>query len=369
MRYSSRFFLYAPVALLLLLAISVMVWWKISASSFDARLAADNGREIMPGVHMHFVAKSIGGFPFRIDSVFDGFSLEVQTRTGPLVWHAEHFAMHALTYGPNRQVFEAAGVQTLTWTDSDGVHHRYSFVPGSLRASASILDHHLARFDVDAVAINSPVLTGARVQFHMRQAPGHDALDFAVSGDNLRLASEGSSQLTEQSSISGTLAPAVPLAALMGGKMDWRNAAESWRLDGGKLLITNFEALQGRIRTSGSGTLSLDSSHRLQGRVALSYDAPPSARNLGTNPKPEQPRYYWSIRSGNRDSQGRPQMTYVLSDGHVYLNSIGSSHALDDWSNSRQAFLVVGTSSEMDQAMKRLVAVIRQHAIVLHPIY
>jgi hypothetical protein len=337
MRYSSRLFLYGPVVLLLLIAAAVMVWWKVSATSFDARLSADNGCEIMPGVRMRYASKSMGGFPFRIDSVFDGFSLEVQTRTGPLVWRAEHFAMHTLTYGPNREVFEAAGTQTLSWTNSDGAHHMFTFVPGSLRASANMLGHHLARFDLDAVAINSRELSAARMQFHMRRDPGRDALDFVVNGDNLRLTSEGRSQLTQQVSIAGALAPAIPLAGLTGGKMDWRNAAESWRLDGGRIAIEKIEALQGRITASGTGVLSLDSSHRLQGRAALSY-APNSS-----------------------------QLAYVMDNGHVYYNAIAPKNIVIAPLTLKRTFF--GSASDIDAPVRNEEAVRQNEAVVLHPLY
>jgi hypothetical protein len=279
MRYSSRFFLYAPVALLLLFAIAVMTWWKISAAAFDARLVAGNGREIMPGVRMSYVSTSMGGFPFRLDSVFDGFALEVQTRTGPLVWRAEHFAVHALTYGPNHQIFEAAGTQELTWTDSEGEHHRYVFVPGSLRASANIIGGRLARFDLDAVAVNGSELSAGRLQFHMRRTPGHDALDVVASGDDVNFYSNlrtGLGDVVRNVTVEGTLAPAVSLQPLLSASADWRAALEDWRHHNGFFSIRDFDLVSDRLKASAHGDLALDGSHRPQGYVNVVLSGTPA---------------------------------------------------------------------------------------------
>ncbi len=268
MRYSHRFFLYAPFVLLLLIAAGVMIWWNVAAESFDKHLEAANGGEIMPGVRMSYASKSVSGFPFNLDTVLDGFTLEVQTRTGPFIWRAENFAMHALTYGRDQQIFEAAGTQTLTWTDSVGVQHRFSFVPGSLRASAIVSNGSLSRFDFDAVAVNSPELDAARIQFHIRREPDRDALQFVIGGDNVRLAPDlraGFGELLKEVNIEGRISPEFPLQPLLAGQWDWRAAVDNWRQTSGYLGVQNLQIVWGRVRGTGSGRLSLDEWHRPQG--------------------------------------------------------------------------------------------------------
>ena len=115
MRYSSRFFLYAPLAVVLLLfALAGGRWWSM-ASALSARLEAENGREIVPGVLFHFAAKRISGFPFSLDSELSDVTLAMGTATGTTVWHSEKFASHRLTYGRDETIFEAAGKQSLQW--------------------------------------------------------------------------------------------------------------------------------------------------------------------------------------------------------------------------------------------------------------
>lgn len=270
MRYSSRFFLYAPIALLLSLAAAAALWWNISATSLNDRLVADNEREIMPGVRMHYASKSVNGFPFNLDTVLDGFELQIRMRTGPLVWRSEHFAIHALTYGPSQQIFEAAGTQTLDWTGSDGAHHHFSFVPGSLRASAVLHRGRLARFDLDLMAMNSPDLSAQRLQFHIRKAPDQDALEFVASGDGVHLGPDlraGFADELKALTLQGDISQATSLQRLLAGQSDWRVAAECWRQQHGRMTLSASQIEWGRDRASGTGTLSLDEQHRLRGRV------------------------------------------------------------------------------------------------------
>ena len=52
--------------------------------------------------------------------MFTNLSVRAEAPRGPLIWHSDNFALHSLTYGRTQDVFEAAGQQTLSWTDADG---------------------------------------------------------------------------------------------------------------------------------------------------------------------------------------------------------------------------------------------------------
>ncbi len=78
MRYSSRFFLYAPFALFVCLAVAVMALWWRAAGAWTRKLDALNGHEIMPGVIFILVrSQTIAGFPFRLDTMFRDFRISV----------------------------------------------------------------------------------------------------------------------------------------------------------------------------------------------------------------------------------------------------------------------------------------------------
>ena len=109
MRYSSRFFLYAPFSLFVILAIAVGVQWWREASAWSQKIDALNGHEIAPGITLHFASRQLTGFPFRVDTVFKDLRLSF---AGPRAfkWKAEDFALHRLSYGSGKTVFEAGGI-------------------------------------------------------------------------------------------------------------------------------------------------------------------------------------------------------------------------------------------------------------------
>jgi hypothetical protein len=186
MSYSSRFFLYAPVALVVLIAAGVSFHWSRTATAFEAKLAALKGHEAIPGVTLDWSKAEVSGFPFRIDAVFENFAAHGQGPHGPFRWQSRHFALHGLTYGAQKDVFEAAGVQHLEWTDAADQRHSFSFEAGSLHASAVRNASGLARFDVDAVQLVGQGLTMGRAQFHMRRGADGSTIDMMVSGDVLK---------------------------------------------------------------------------------------------------------------------------------------------------------------------------------------
>jgi len=237
MKYSSRFFLYAPMGLFLALVLGVSIHWWIVASAFSARLAAMNGHEIAPGVRMHYASRTISGFPFTLDTVFREMDLVIATPHGPTQWHADKFAMHALTYGREETIFEAAGPQRLSWTRHDGSIRTLVFAVGSLHASAIEDRTGLLRFDLDLVGFGSNVMTARRLQFHIR-SDKDDTLDLAVMADGLRTAPGICPDLgggVDRVTLGGTVTKAHSFALLRAGTQRWEAAITQWRTAGGKV--------------------------------------------------------------------------------------------------------------------------------------
>jgi hypothetical protein len=219
--YSSRFFLYAPLGVFLALCLAASVAWWIKASALSGRLAALNGHEVMPGVTVSFAAKTIGGFPFNIDTALTGFSVSVATANGPTRWRSEKFAMHALTYGRDETIFEAAGQQRLEWD-----HGRtLDFAVGALRASAILKRGTLDRFDLDLIGFGSKAFTAQRLQFHVRQEAGAVQLFAAIDG--LTHCRRGA--LRTQA----TMTNGEAFARLQKAEESWTGAIARWRAAGG----------------------------------------------------------------------------------------------------------------------------------------
>jgi hypothetical protein len=272
MNYSHRFFLYAPIAAFLAIFAVIGAYWWVAAGAFDRTLDAATGHELAPGVTLHFASREGGGFPFRIENLMQNVRIDVVTSYGPLTWQSEHVAMHALTYGREQIIYEAAGEQTLSWTDSKHEHHVWLFVPGSMRASSIVVNGKLARFDMDIIGIGSTDLSAGRAQFHLRRDPKKDAVDIFLSGDAIHLApalQAGFGDTIRTVRIEGSFAPRSPLAPLLDAKAEWRSAFEGWRRANGKLSIDSFEMNWGKLDATGTGTLALDEAHRPEGTLAL----------------------------------------------------------------------------------------------------
>ncbi|HET7083944.1 MAG TPA: DUF2125 domain-containing protein [Rhizomicrobium sp.] len=230
MNYSSRFWLYAPISLFLLLACAAMLHWWIVAGAAEKKLAAWKGHEAVPGISLDWDSVAVGGFPFRLDADFTNFRVQGAAAHGPFTWSSEKFAAHALTYGRRQIVYEAAGRQTLSWTAASGNAHTVSFLPGSMHGSSLVDGKGLARFDLDIMDVAEKVVAIGRLQFHMRRDPdGHD-LDLMIRADGLQaygIKVGGGLQLYT------TLSQAAALAPLLKGEKSWPGAIQQWRAQGG----------------------------------------------------------------------------------------------------------------------------------------
>jgi hypothetical protein len=234
MNYSSRFWLYAPVCTFLALAAIAGVHWWIVADAFNKRLAALKGHQAVPGVTLDWDTVSVGGFPFRLDADFTKFRVTGAGAHGPFSWNAEKFALHALTYGRAKTVYEAAGQQQLSWTDGAGAAHTASFLPGALRASSILDDKGLVRADLEIVAMGAKDFTIGRFQFHMRRDPDGVDLDLMLKAE-----SAGTRKLVQ---VYATLTHANTLTSLLAGQTAWPDADANWRAQGGEAKLSQVVA-------------------------------------------------------------------------------------------------------------------------------
>jgi hypothetical protein len=267
MNYSSRFFLYAPLALFLLLAAGTGVYWWHAASVLSTELDTLNGHEAMPGVTVRFASKNVSGFPFNLDVVFSGLSVTVKTLHGPSSWRTEKFALHALTYGREQMIFEAAGKQALTWTDFQGHPHAMPFETGELHASAIANEHGLSRFDLDCIGFGSPAVTAGRAQLHARVSKG-PGIEIFATADAVHLSPAFVSAFGPDITTVRLNASAVPAHSfdrLRAGTTDWVRALEGFRAAKGTLQVSDLEIDWSRLSAMGKGQLSLDTTHSVDG--------------------------------------------------------------------------------------------------------
>ena len=270
MNLTTRFFIYAPFALFVALALGVSIRWFSEASAFSARLDRLNGHTLMPGVALRFGSKQIAGFPFRMDAILKDLEIDVATHHGPSTWHSEDFALHRLTYGADTTVFEAAGRQRLSWTDTAGRRHELPFAIGSLRASASENDSGLKRFDLDVVALNSPAATAERAQLHLRNEARDGGIDIFFNLDEVQLGLRLRSSFgrtIDHALFSAKIEPGVSLAMLLAGKIDWPSALASAQRANDQLQVDQIEIAFDTLNATGKGVLALDAQGRPEGTL------------------------------------------------------------------------------------------------------
>lgn len=234
MNYSSRFWLYAPVCTFMTLAAIAAAHWWIVAGAFEKRLAGLKGHQAIPGITLDWDKVDVGGFPFRLDADFVNFHVAGTAAHGPFRWTAEKFALHALTYGRAKTVYEAAGQQQVSWTDNAGTAHRASFLPGSLRASSILDAKGLARADLEIVDMGGKDFTIGRFQLHMRRDPDGTDLDLMLKAE-----SAGTRKLVQ---VYAALTHASSLASLLKGETSWPDADTNWRAQGGTAKLSQVVA-------------------------------------------------------------------------------------------------------------------------------
>jgi hypothetical protein len=229
-RYSSRFWLYAPLSLFLLLAAAVMIHCWTAAGVFEKKLAALKGRAAVPGITLDWDTVRVSGFPFRLDANFTHLRIAGSAAHGPFAWQSEKFAMHSLTYGRAKAVYEAAGRQRAHWTQADGCARTLNFLPGSMRASSILDGRGLARFDLDIVGLDGQDVAIERFQFHMRRDPDGKDMDLMLKAD----AVQSSGAKAKNVQLYATLSQSDAWAPLLKGEMSWPQADDAWRARGGQ---------------------------------------------------------------------------------------------------------------------------------------
>jgi hypothetical protein len=322
-----RFFIYGPFALFAVLVLAASLNWWLEARAFSGRLDAVNGRQIMPGVTLHFSGKRISGFPFRLDATIRDIDIAVDTPHGPSHWRAQGFALHRLTYGARRTLFEAAGKERLSWTDEEGRLHALPFVPGSMRASASEDDGGLARFDLDIFAMGSPAFSADHAQFHLRRDPSNDGVDVFASADGVRLAPALRSALGERIaslSVGAELLPGIALAPLRAGRMAWPEAVRRFIGANGMVQVGHFEIVSNALAADGHGSIDFDPEARPRGLIDLSiphidkFVAAVRARGPD-NGKGIAAAIAARAGEAGSDESGRLGIVFSCSDGFAYL--------------------------------------------------
>ena len=255
----SRFWLYLPSIVVLIVAVAVSVWWWVSIETTSTAIDYWIRGEAEAGRVWQCADRSMGGYPFRIEVRCSAIMLEakglspISVTLGPVTFISQIYQTRltlAETTGP------------LLVSTSDGAPRSISW--SNLRVSLHVDDR--VGPDRLAVVVDSLVdgngWSVAHGELHLRQTPASNSdqtdLEFAVSADGLRApfpVESGATGVRGRLTRGGLLLRGNP-----GALEDWRKAAGQFVLDEG---IVKLGAAT--LRTM--GTLTLDDGHRPAGSL------------------------------------------------------------------------------------------------------
>jgi hypothetical protein len=266
----SRFWLYTPFVLLLLLAIAWSIAWFVirnrAADALDGWLAAEarSGRQWTCG------DRTIAGYPFRIEIVCNSLDL----KRGAVTASFGRTEAVAQIYQPRRIITEVAGPLRVT----DGavtVQGTWDLLQASINATPA----GLQRLSLAATAPKVTVTgiggeiagSGSRLELHVRPNPsraGEQARDVAASVTEARIPLldaliGGGEPANLTADVTVTRAD-----GFKGGTI--AEEMELWRKAGGKLDILMLAATKGSRQIEAKGDLRLDEQHRPAGQLNLS---------------------------------------------------------------------------------------------------
>ncbi|WP_457089274.1 DUF2125 domain-containing protein [Microvirga sp. P5_D2] len=270
-RRHSRFWLYTPFVLLLLVAVAWSIAWFFirnrAGDTLDAWLAA----EVAQGRQWTCADRTIAGYPFRIELVCPMLTLK-QGAVNASFGRVEAIAQ---VYQPRLVIAEIGGPLNVT----DGratIQGTWDLLQASIHATPNSFQRlSLAatnpKLTVTGLTPQAIATSGERLEMHLRPNPNrvqekaYDAA-FAIKQATIPFidALIGGTELTDlNADVTVTQADGFrgrPIAAEL----------ERWRAAGGTLDILMLSAAKGTRRMEAKGKLSLDPEHRPTGQLSAS---------------------------------------------------------------------------------------------------
>lgn len=271
----SRWGLFLPVILLMLLVAGWSAFWFVARARTTDALASWAAREAEHGRHWTCPNQSVGGFPFRFELSCDNPTFAGTTPRGPVEGSLKRFLAVAQIYRPSHIIVEAQGplaVRTpqtgesleLGWSNLDAS----ILVPGGKLSQVSLVVAAPA-MRAETAAGEPLVVIGETLEAHLRPSPSHAEADRAVD----IVAKLGKATVPPLDDLLGTSDPAdlefqatVTRTDAFGIKTRIEEL-EDWRAAGGRLDVALLGVAKGPQRIAARGQLGLDDLHRPQGRI------------------------------------------------------------------------------------------------------
>ncbi|MGO4572242.1 DUF2125 domain-containing protein [Microvirga sp. 2TAF3] len=265
---ASRFWLYTPFVLLLLIAIAWSAAWFVIRNRTTESIDSWFGLEARAGREWTCQDRSVGGFPFRMEVTCGSLSL----KHGAVTASFGRVESVAQVYQPRFVITEIEGPLRLT----DGtvtVEGRWDLLQTSVHATPTGLQRLSAVAKAPTVTVTGltpePIAVSSQeTEFHVRPDPARGqekAYDVATSVRQARIPALdnliGGTQPTDlQADVTITKAEGFrgrPIAEEL----------ERWRSDSGKLDIAMLALTKGSRRMEAKGELGIDEQHRPTGML------------------------------------------------------------------------------------------------------
>jgi hypothetical protein len=273
-RRRSRFWLYGPFMLLVVLAAAWSAFWFYARGRSATEIAVALAREAERGRTWTCADRSIGGFPFRIELRCNALTLTstrwgdaVRVETGPTVAVGQIYSPGLVILevsSPAKALLPEGRALDLTWKSLDA-----SFAWRSPERFALVASEPRG-------VLTTPGLTAenwgaATLEAHLRRNPARPATDQAV---DIAINAKGTILPPIDALLGNTEAGEIDLQATLTQAESFRkgfnpDALESWRAANGTFDLTRLVSTKGKARVDGSGQLLLDPLHRVAGDLQL----------------------------------------------------------------------------------------------------
>lgn len=329
-RRRSRFWLYAPFALLGLVAAGWSVLWHVARGKVEQQLDAGVAREAAAGRSWTCADRSIGGYPFRLEVRCASLGLvssrwgdEVSLKVGPAVLVAQAWA-------PGHVILQATGPLAATLPGGASADTSWSLFEASLKLKMDGFERLSLVIDQPVTTLRRPgqpdeVLRSQAFEAHLRPNPqrfaGETAVDLAIETkgtvlpvlDQL-LADATPADLDIQATVSQ-----VP-AFRRGFNPD---ALESWRQAAGDVTVSRLSLRKGAIRVEAAGRGGLDDMHRPAGNLDASIAGVERIGGIKVGGLTAGLGAIFGGRQPAGDASGlTPLPPVVLREGRVFLGPI-----------------------------------------------
>ncbi|RYC32789.1 DUF2125 domain-containing protein [Lichenibacterium minor] len=258
-----------PLLSLAILVLGWSVFWAVARGQAAAGLDGFIASEAAHGRRWSCPDRTIDGYPFRIDVSCRGVGFDGVVDGSPGRGHLAGLTARAWLYEPSAVYVLLDGPMTLATAD-----HHSDFTLGWARLGAKLRGVLTGRARAEVVgeeiALDRPGGGGTarRVELHAGPAlapaaADADSVEIALSA----LAVPGLDAVTgEAAPLDGLLSGIVTHA--LGDLPDLGPATvERWRVAGGRLDVGNIALTKGPLSLGAAGSLGLDASHRVQGRL------------------------------------------------------------------------------------------------------